>query len=66
MLPGAAFAILYLLGCNNALVVVLLVFAVAAQAFGMPGFYVNHLDLAPPFAGLFTPQSLVHNDQNVR
>ena len=51
LLPGAAFAVLYLLGCNSVLVVVLLVLAVAAQAFGPPGFYVNHLDLAPSFAG---------------
>ena len=51
LLPGAAFAVLYLLGCDSVLVVMLLVFAVAAQAFGPPGFYVNHLDLAPSFAG---------------
>ncbi|ESO83132.1 hypothetical protein LOTGIDRAFT_133858 [Lottia gigantea] len=38
-------------GCDHTLAVVLLIFAVGTGGFSMAGYQVNHLDIAPRFAG---------------
>lgn len=53
-LPAVCLAVTAYLGCDRILAVVMLTLAGACSGFVMSGYGVNHLDLAPPFAGKYT------------
>ncbi|KAK2145734.1 hypothetical protein LSH36_660g02057 [Paralvinella palmiformis] len=51
ILPAIFLVITGYLGCDPVLAVVMITVAVGASGFTMSGYGVNHLDIAPPFAG---------------
>jgi len=51
MLPGVFLIVSGFLGCEYMLTVAMVVLAVGISGLAMSGYGVNHLDLAPQFAG---------------
>jgi len=52
LLPGGFLIITGFLGCDRYLTVAMVIIAVGMSALAGSGYAVNHLDLAPPFAGV--------------
>ena len=50
--PGACLVATGYIECNKAAAVSMIVIAVGLSGVSMAGWAVNHLDLAPPFAGM--------------
>ena len=53
ILPAMFLVITGYLGCDPVLAVVMITIAVGSSGFVMSGYGVNHLDIAPPFAGIY-------------
>ena len=51
ILPAACLIATGYVNCNASLAVFLIIFAVGLSGISFAGFAVNHLDLAPPYAG---------------
>jgi len=52
MLPAVCLIATGYVNCNASLAVFLIIVAVGLSGISFAGFAVNHLDLAPPYAGL--------------
>ncbi len=51
--PAVAMLSVGFIGCNKILIIIILTFGLGTSGFAMSGYGVNHLDIAPPFAGIF-------------
>ena len=56
--PGCFLVAAGYLGCNKELSVAMVTLAVGWAGFALSGYQVNHLDIAPPFAGKKTWRGL--------
>lgn len=52
ILPSIFLVTINYICCNKVLAVTMIFLAIGTNGFGFSGFLVNHLDLAPPFAGI--------------
>jgi len=58
--PGACLVATGYVECSKPLAVAMIVVAVGLSGISMAGWAVNHLDLAPPYAGITLPTPEAH------
>jgi len=52
MIPAICLIATGYVNCNASVAVFLIIFAVGSSGIAFAGYLVNHIDLAPPYAGL--------------